>query len=479
LGLPLVLVGLVGFWNLGAHGMLIWDEAEYASLGRSLANGEGYQISGVVNAIRPPLLPLSVAAAFAATGLQTDWTAKIPIVLFGLAAIVAVYWIVRRQWGPWPAFAAAWSLAAFPEFATRLVLLLSEVPFMALYAAALFSFYVAFQRGGQWFFWGWAFFALALSTRYTALLFGPTLILVFLYECVLDRKRVLERLRSRAIWAAPSIALLILAPWYWRQWLVSGDALVGVKYAATQIPTYNVAAMPWWFYFASAFPAMTAAGALLAVGGLTHGALIARKRLAVYALIAATVIVGWHTRYDYKEVRLVTAALPMLAVGVGWAVKAWTDRWSTHRFVKAIPTLLLLLMTAQSILATGAQYRFARALGEPSFVDAMTFIRGATDQDATLIAPNQPQAHWYSQRRCLPAPATPKEFRRRLDEADWVVITNFERGQPPYLSEAAKGLRPADTFQGSARIFKDDRYKTVLLRSEWVRAQIDAAEPKP
>lgn len=479
MALLLFLVSSVGFWNLGAHGMLIWDEAEYASLGRSLADGDGYQISGVVNAIRPPLLPLSVAAAFAATGLQTDWTAKIPIVLFGLAAIVAVYWIVRRQWGPWPALAAAWSLAAFPEFATRLVVLLSEVPFMALYAAALFSFYRAFQQGGAWFYWGWASLALALSTRYTALLFGPTLILVLLYELVLDRERVLRRLRSRAFWASPSIALLILAPWYWRQWLVSGDALVGVKYAASQIPTYNVAVMPWWFYFASALPALTAAGALLAVGGLAHGALIARKRLAVYALIAAAVIVGWHTRYDYKEVRLVTAALPMLAVGAGWAVKAWTDRWTTRRFVKAVPALLLLLMTAQSVLVTGAQYRFRRALGEPSFVDAMTFIRGATDQDATLIAPNQPQAHWYSQRRCLPTPETQEEFRELLDEADWVVVTNFERGQPPYLLEATKKLRSADTFQGNARIFKDNRYTTILVRSEWLRAQIDAAEPKP
>jgi hypothetical protein len=54
--LLIVFVAAYAYTN-AAPRMLMWDEAEYASLGRSIARGEGYAISGQPHSLRPPMLP--------------------------------------------------------------------------------------------------------------------------------------------------------------------------------------------------------------------------------------------------------------------------------------------------------------------------------------------------------------------------------------------------------------------------------------
>lgn len=61
--------------GLGSHGMLMWDEAHYAVLGRALARGEGYvRPSGAPEALRPPTLPAAVAVALVASPDASDRT---------------------------------------------------------------------------------------------------------------------------------------------------------------------------------------------------------------------------------------------------------------------------------------------------------------------------------------------------------------------------------------------------------------------
>ena|GEM_PF-2093618 len=477
--IPLLVVlsifGLMCCWNINARETLIWDEAEYASLGRSIARGDGYQISGQSNSIRPPLWPASIAAVMTATGSQGIGAAKATTILYALLAIVVVYWVVWLECGVGPAIVAACSLALSPEFVVGSVMLLSEIPFMALHAAALAAFYVAFQRGGVWFYAGWTCFALALSVRYTALLFGPILILVFVYEWTRDRGNIERLLRTRAFWLAPLVAVAILGPWYVRQWLVSGDALIGVSYASQQIPTYSIASMPWYFYLVGMLPAMTPAIALAAMGSLIHGAMFSRRRLVVYALFGVLVIVGWHMTYDYKEFRLVSASLPMLAIALGVTVRSWMDwrpRGSALRW--SAPAAVLILGLTLSVLIAGGRLRNGLALGEPSFLDAMAFLRASAADDAVLVAENQAQVHWYADRHTLRTPKQEEDFRQLLDEADWVIITSFERGQPDYLFPLTERAEMADTIRGDVKLFRDARFHTMLFRAEWVRAHMAA-----
>ncbi|MEZ5366807.1 MAG: glycosyltransferase family 39 protein [Bryobacterales bacterium] len=355
--LPLVcllaLFGIFTFANLGVFEMLIWDEAEYACLGRSLARGEGYTAPQNADELRPPLLPLSIAASLLVTGQETDIAAKIPTPLFAMLAITAVYAFTLHACGVWPAFAAAFCLAVAPEFLTRAEMLLSETPFVAFHTIALGAFLLGFEGRRGWFQVGWAAFALALATRYTALLFGPTLVLIALYELV--RGNLASALRTRAFWLSPLWAVAILAPWFYRQWLVYGDALVGVKRASGQIPDYKLAVMPWDFYLATLPEAMTWPGAVLGCVGLLYSAW-RRRPLGVYAAIATLVIIGWHTQYDFKEVRLVAGAWPLLAIGAGFAVEAWM-RAVSNGWPRYAPAALLVVAAVLSALQVRFVFR--------------------------------------------------------------------------------------------------------------------------
>ena len=70
--------------SLGSHGGLMWDEAEYANLGRDIRLGREYG-----SHFRPPVLPLAVAAAMADTDA--------PVALLQAGDRVMAVWPVREE----------------------------------------------------------------------------------------------------------------------------------------------------------------------------------------------------------------------------------------------------------------------------------------------------------------------------------------------------------------------------------------------
>ena len=52
----------------------------------------------------------------------------------------------------------------------------------------------------------------------------------------------------------------------------------------------------------------------------------------------------------------------------------------------------------------------------------------------------------------------------QVAEADWVVVVNFERGQPRYVGALAGRVTKADVERGDAVLFKDRRFTTLLVR---------------
>ncbi|MCB9384426.1 MAG: glycosyltransferase family 39 protein [Bryobacterales bacterium] len=467
LAVLLAAFGVVTFSHLDAFGMLVWDEADYACLGRSLARGEGYAAPQNADRLRPPLLPVSIAAALLVSGQETDVAAKLPTPLFAMLAIAAVYALTLRACGVWPAFAAAWCLAVGPEFVTRADMLLSETPFLALHTIALGAFLLGFEGRRGWFHVGWAAFALALATRYTALLFGPTLALIAVYELL--RGNLLPALRTRAFWLSPLWAAAILAPWFYRQWLVTGDALSGVKRASGQIPDYNLATMPWDFYVSTLPQVMTWPAALLGCLGLAY-AVWKRRPLGVYAVIATVVIVGWHTQYAFKEVRLIAGAWPLFAIGAGFAVEAWTLAVANAK-LRYAPAALLAAALALSAPRVHAVFEQSITLGEPSFLDAMAYLKQNTRVGGAIVGPNPSQIGWYADREARPLPQQEEKFWAVAEGAEWLVVTNFERGQPGYVLRYVRGLTAADRLEGNVAEFADARFKTMAVRVERVRGE--------
>ena len=472
----LVAFGGVYYSTLGSYGMFIWDEAHYATLGRALHRGLGYtDFSGAAEAFRPPVLPASVALAMSIVGGESDVTAKLPILVFALACLLLVYRTVEREHGVFGGIVAACSLAVFPTFWSATGKLLTEIPFMLFYAAAVFAFQRGLERHPAAFVVAWLSFAAALLTRYTAVLYGPTLIAMTLLILLLCGRPVLRRLLTWQALISPLIAAVILLPWLGWVWVNRGDPLWGFREASAQIPLYSSHGAQPVYYYLTILPQMLGwpLAALLAAA-VVH-AVAARDRLSLSSLVAAGVIIGWMTQYAWKEPRLVTAVLPFVAVVLGVTAAAALRFVRSHKEVAPWQHAIGAAALAAAVWtvysnhqAVDFVFRHQVALGYPSFLQAMRDLRDRTAPGALVVGPNCYQIHWYADLPCHFTPNEPDRLAPLLADADWFVAVNFERGQPPYVRELVKRFRRAEIANGHIRVFQDKRNRTVVAPANLV-----------
>lgn len=457
--------GAVYAHTAGAYGMLMWDEAEYAALARSLLRGDGYAIGGAPQALRPPLWPLAEAVAFWIAGRADDAAVHAATVALALGALALLYAVAAAVYDRATGLIAAALLGSAPWFWTTTANALSEMPFLACFAAAQFAWSAGLLRDARWFYASWLAVGCALLTRYTALLFGPLAVLLTLLELARGDAAVRRRVGSRAFVLAPLVGLAVVAPWFARQALVFGDPLVGVRQASTQLQVYLPGvSMPWWAYLAG-LPTLLSwpTAALLALGAA--GALWRRDRFARHGLVVVVFVLAWFSAYRFKEPRLVSAMLPaaalLAALGLTRAPAGPPPRGAMAAILAAIAAL--------NFAATRPTFATVRTLGWPSYLAAMAHVRAHSAADALLVGANAPQIVWYADRVTVDFPSAPPALLPLLTRADWVVVTNFERGQRAWVAPLAARL-PAEAFaDGSAVRFADDRFTTLLIRPARVR----------
>lgn len=196
----------------------ILDAAEYDRHAVSIANGHGYPSAlgapSQPSAYRPPLYPLSLAAAHLAGG---GWTAgRVFGALLGVATVLLVFLISRRLWGRPVALVAAGLTAVFPPLVLLNASLLSEPLFVALLLAALLVTlrYREDQRL-RWAALAGVLCGLATLTRTTGLLLVlPTLVGVW---TVKPRAR---QARLFALLVVVGFTMVTLTPWLVRNTIV-------------------------------------------------------------------------------------------------------------------------------------------------------------------------------------------------------------------------------------------------------------------
>lgn len=465
IGLLLGAAAVVYAQTQGAYGMLMWDEAQYASLARSLVRGEGYTLAGDPESLRPPLLPLAGAASLWLAGRADDRAIHPATIALALLALAIVYAAAAHAYDRATGLVAAILLASAPWFWTATAHFLSEIPLLGFFAGALFCWSGGLFRDARWFAVAWLCVGLAFLTRYTALLLGPLMALLTLAAIVAGDPAVRRRLWSRAFALAPLLGLLVLAPWLIRQQLTFGDPLIGFRQASTQLQTYLPGvSMPRWQYVVG-LPAMLSwPTAMLMVCGALW-AVRRGDRFAIQCLIVVAFLLTWFSCYRYKEPRLVSAMLPAAAVLAAVGLTRGLFGRPPPSAVAAITAAIAML----NFSATRPVFERVRTLGYPSFLQAMAFVREHSPPDGLVVGPNSPQIFWYADRLVTDFPAQ-AELAAVLERADWVVITNFERGQRPYVQDLAARLPEAAFADGSAVRFADDRYSTLVVRADQLRA---------
>jgi 4-amino-4-deoxy-L-arabinose transferase-like glycosyltransferase len=462
IGALLVVAALVYARTSGSSGMLTWDEAEYATLARSLVRGEGYAIDRAPHALRPPLLPLVEAASLRLAGRADDRAVHAATVALALLALFVLYAGAAAAYDRTTALAAAMLLGTAPWYWTTTAHALSEIPLLACFAAALFAWSGGLLCDARWFHASWACIGLALLTRYTALLIGPLVALLTLLELARGDAAVRRRVGSRAFLLAPLVGLLVVAPWFARQAAVFGDPLVGVREASMQLQRYLPGlSMPWWWYLAS-LPAMLSWPTVLLLGVGAAAAVRRRDRFAIHCLVVVGCVLAWFSCYRYKEPRLVSAMLPAAALLAALALTRAPVGPAPRAALAGILTAIALL----NVAATRPVFAGVRTLGYPAFLEAMAFVRRHSAPDALLIGPNEPQMVWYADREVVDFPDAPRPeiLASLLARAEWAVVTDFERGQKPWVAPLAARLPDTAFADGSAVRFSANRSTTLVVR---------------
>ncbi len=168
--------GYIYFTNINAYDSLMYDEAGYITMGRTLAveHYHGIDVQGTKESYRQPLFPLMIAASFLVFGISYT-AAKIPIILSAILAMIIIYLLVRKIYDRKIAFFAAAMMGVTPLVLTYVENILSDVPSVLFYALSMLSFYIGIEKkDSRYLYIAWFSFGLTFLIRYNALLIIPS-----------------------------------------------------------------------------------------------------------------------------------------------------------------------------------------------------------------------------------------------------------------------------------------------------------------
>ncbi len=427
---PLLAAGLWWF----QHREIPWalftgDEYEYADLGRQLARGDGFT-TGIIYPVevdygverghpallRPPLWPLSMAAAFALTGPQ-EWAVHWVLMVFFAAMVGTAAALAGARGGVLAGAIAGVAVATSPQISAlayfggteTLFGLLSLAPF-ALLACGARPFWIGLVCG------------LAYLTRYNGVVLLPVVGLVLFFAPG----------RVRALGELVAGFAVVALPWWIRNFAITGNPLFSLyNYAAYFSPferSYTTTLLH------SIEPNLSGPTAMnpLEKARLLLPDLIRGWPLASANLAACVGVVLGCVRRD----RLF-AAFAILAVGttVGLAMALPRGRY----FVPMFPTLLALgtlgwwqyggklrapglaLLLAAPLLpsfpAEARDVSFFRAMlkAGPEAAPPTPVWVPCVDVDQLIMAEDAPTAGWKTDALTLWLPATEADFWTLVD----------------------------------------------------------------
>ncbi len=232
----LVVIG-VFHWLAGAAFVSALPEKygtwEHDAMARSLLAGRGfsYRPDGTPSLCRPPLYPVFLSGVYATVG--THWAAVLTVqVLLSVGAVYGVYAIARSRASAGVAWTAAVLAGVYPFHAVSAARRMTEVLFTLLVVlmAKLLTDHVSKPSWRSAAFLGLVG-GLATMCRDSFQFFA----LVLLPVLLLARRPRKAALRE---WALAAVTwCIVLAPWAWRNYTVSGGSF---------IPTTNMGAYVVW-----------------------------------------------------------------------------------------------------------------------------------------------------------------------------------------------------------------------------------------
>ena len=459
--LSLVFLLLCFLVSLKSADMFMWDEAEYALTGYNIAYGLPYG-----NALRPPMLGTLTAPLIFFTNGSTDFPIRLLMVLISWSTLGFVGWMVLKMSNATTALFTGVFLGFMPWYWANSSHFLAEIPFLLFSTLSLLFFYGALYKNEKYFHGVWIFCGFAFLTRYTALLLGPIFILLLILLLFQDKEKLKSLFRKKVFWLSPFWLLLIMSPWLIHHEMVYGDFLIGFKIAKNQLPSYVPQLSMPWYYYGSVLPSMIGIplGILSLIGVIDS--IYHKKRLGVFSLVIVLFFFMWFSQYRYKEPRLISASLPFIAIlsALGYQFITTKFKFLSDRMATLV-VIGIISFISYAYIYNGVLNN--KTIGYPNLLEMASILSETTDKEDLIMAANTPQLKWYAQRQTTSFPGNFDGFKERLNDTDWVVIVNYEKGQPEYILNEIIPLIQAslEQFPSLRTVISEQGYFSLMVNA--------------
>ncbi len=209
----LVLAGLpLFFYHLGTPGLMDPDEGRYAEIAREMLILKDWltpHLNFLPYLEKPPLVYWLTALSFQVFGLS-EWAARLPAALSGLAGVFFAYFLGRAFWGARAGFLGALVLATCGGYVVLGRLIILDMPLTFFLNLGIGLGYLAAVRERRGLL-AWAYLALAMAV----LIKGP--VALVLAGLIWGTWTLLERRRPLTFWLHPAglaIMAVVVLPWF-------------------------------------------------------------------------------------------------------------------------------------------------------------------------------------------------------------------------------------------------------------------------
>jgi len=434
----LAAASLAAFFELGRMHIESDNEGQRAAPPQEMLRSGDFLVptlNGRTYLAKPPLLYWAIAAVYAATGVISEWTARIPTAVSGIVLVLCVYLIFRRKAGELAARWTAFALLASPYFLERTRRAELDVPLLLATFFALTAFYSACHAATLARRLGMAV-AAGVALAAATLLKGPApylfLVAAFLAQCAVAGNTPHTALRLAAKWTAAIFALAILLwplrlhfpvalvllclVWGILAWRYGGPAFrVGFPVFALTLAVGIALALPWllavlrregWdvlygllqqeilqrthsatdinsgtpFYYLLALPLMIAPWGFLLPLQLSRTCWENHPPIYRFSLVTGWLSLVLLSLVDGKEYEYLLPALPFLLLPAGFHLAEFAedrlDAWMTGwlRIWRRICRILLPLGAAGLAITAVFRYPYPALLVETGCILGLVLV---------------------------------------------------------------------------------------------------------
>lgn len=439
---PVGVLFLVGFLRLMNLNQPLWpDEALYAHTAKNLITHGELTFDGTPWTQQPPLFIFFIALSYTLFGVS-ETAVRIVGPLFGIIGILATYYLGKLLYGQKVGLIAAFFIAMVPSHWFFSRMLLADVLLATLVTLTLIVFYRGYEfKNSRLLLISGLFIGVTSLTKRI----GPIIFLI-IFSYLFLRERSWKWMKNRNIQSMLLVAVIILLPWSFRNYLIFHDPAIDSSSYFSQASSIITLS---GFSFSNIKNLPAAISLPIFVPSLFGIYFIIKERrkegLLVLLPIAFFIyVLSFWDEYEIRRYLLPTIPFISICAALGL----------TKLFPGNNKKLAILILTIFGIfvwnLHDGLDILSKNSYKYQGYKEAGSWIDKNTPKEAVVIS-NARAIWYYSNRKCTYFPDSENEFWENIGEDTYIVLGEWPvaTGYPKYVFNLTERYPASFKFNAS------------------------------